>query len=123
MRCMVRPELDWKKQGRNIFNWLTIVFAVVLITVYLTLWWMDGQLYYLQLALLFFVWLGVFFTGYWQPILYLVMASVIIVVLIFWAYEGLWDQPLGHIATLLKIAFLLLVTYLYYYEARVGSPG
>lgn len=120
---MVRPELDWKKQGRNIFNWLTIVCAVVLITVYLTLWWMDGQQYYIQLALLFFAWLGVFFTDYWQPILYLVMASVIIVVLIFWTFESLWDQPLDYIATLLKIAFLLLVSYLYYYEEKVPSPG
>lgn len=103
-------------------NWATIGIAIGLITAYLSLWWMDGNPNYLQLGLVFLVWLGIYITGYWQPILYLIMASIIIMILVFWAFDGLWDRLLGQITIILNVAFLLLVVYLFYYEEMVVSP-
>lgn len=120
---MVRPELEWKSRGRNALNWLTIAFAVALITVFLALWWTVRVPFYLLLALVFIVWLDIYFTEYWQPILYLVMSVILLGLLILWAVDGLWKGLLGQTGIVLNIVFLLLVIYLYYDEEVDASPG
>lgn len=120
---MGKSELDWKQQGRNVLDWLTIMFAVVLITVYLALWWLASHPNYFLIALIIFSWLIVYFTDFWQPILYLIMAIFIVILLILWVIDGLWDRPLAQAAIVLNVGFLLLVVYLYYYEEKVASPA
>lgn len=117
---MVRPELNWKYQQRNVLNWVTI--ALALIDVYVFLWFREGRPLHLVLAGIFLAWLGVYLTDYWQPILYLVVAMILLLTLIPWAVRGLWGGPLGVTASALNAVVFLVFLYLYYYEEIVESP-
>lgn len=115
---MVLPELDWKNQPRHIVDWFIVVVALVLLPVYLYLWGANAGPQFFGIGLFFVAWLGVFFTDYWQPILYIVVAMA--VAFITWALfrGGLWEQPIGQIAILLNGVFLLTSVYLFFYEER-----
>lgn len=115
---MVRPGVDWKNEPRHIWDWFLVVVAVVLLSLYLYLWWTDGAPHYLAIGLVFVVWLGVYFTEYWQPILYLVVALAVALITGVVVVDGLWDQPLGQLAILLNIVVLLTSGYLFVYEER-----
>lgn len=115
---MGKPEADWKQQHRHVFDWLAVVVAVLLVIVYLSVWLTDGQTQYFGITMVFVAWLVVFFTDYWQPILYLLMALVVTSLIVFWLLSGVWNQPITQAAILLKIVFLLLIVYLYTDEER-----
>lgn len=117
---MVRPKKDWKNQGYDALNWLTIVFTITLFTIFLALWWTVRVPVYLFLAVVFIIWLDFFFSDYWQPILYLAMGAISSGILFFWAYTGLWSGLLGQTGIILNIFFLLLVLYRYYSEHNAG---
>lgn len=109
---MVRPELDWKNQPRHIFDWFAILVAVLLIATYLSLWWLDGRSPYLVMAMVFSAWLAVYFTAYWQPILYLIMAAIVVGIPILYLPAQAFDGPIGLSAILLTVIFLLVIGYL-----------
>lgn len=113
---MVRSDLDWKNQPRNIVDWSVILIAVLLLAMQLYLWWINGQSQYLVMAMVFFAWLAIFFTDYWQPILYAIMAGLVVFILIFGSFGEFFERPVGQIAFLLHGVFLLVILYLYFFE-------
>lgn len=113
---MVLRGLDWKNQPRHIVDWFIVVVAVVLLVVYLSLWGLSGRTDYGIVGLLFVAWLSVFFTGYWQPILYLLAAVGVGFLTGGLLVSGVWEQPLGQVAILLNGVFILTSGYLFLYE-------
>lgn len=113
---MVLRDLDWKNQPRHIVDWFIVVVAVVLLVVYLSLWGLSGRTDYVIVGLLFVAWLSVFFTGYWQPILYLLTAVGVGFLTVGLFVGGAWEQPLGQVAILLNGVFILTSGYLFLYE-------
>lgn len=113
---MVLPEKDWKNQPRHIVDWFIIVVAFVLLSVYLYLWGTGGGKQYLILGVAFVAWLGVFFSDYWQPILYLLGALAIGLITLALFRSSLWEQLIGQMAILLNGIFLLTSVYLFFYE-------
>lgn len=117
---MVRQEADWKNQSRRILDWFYVFVASALLMLYLFLWAGEGSRVFIGLAFVFAIWLIIYFTAYWQPILYLIMAIVVLIVTGFWFWIGVWDQLWIQLGMLLNLAFFLLCVYLFLYEERMA---
>lgn len=113
---MVLHRIDWKNQPRNILDWVTIVAAVVLVLVHFYQGWIEGGAHHHGIWLVFLIWLVVYFTEFWQPILYLVMAVTTAVITVFLILGGYWDQPVDQAMLLLTVVFLFLMVYLFFHE-------
>lgn len=113
---MVVPGVDWKNQPQTLVDWVTVAVAVVLISIYFYQGWTAGGVYRYGIWVLFTGWLVIYFTGYWQPILYLLMAFVVTAITVFLLLGGYWEQPLDQAAILLTVLFLLLMVYLFFHE-------
>lgn len=116
------PDSDWKRQDGHVLDWLVVAGALLLAAVDLYLWTVDGAVQYGVLAVVVLAWLGIYFTRFWQPILYLVMGIIVTVVVLFWLVAGIWERPIGQLAVLVKVAFLFLLGYLFYYEEESLGP-
>lgn len=110
------PEADWKNQPRHLLDWLAVAFAAVLSAVYAYGWWIDGHVHYLGLSLVLLVWLGLFFTSYWQPVLYPLIATVLAIYALFALLDGSLGQLAEQIRLVLAGAFVLLLLYLFIAE-------
>lgn len=113
------PEADWKNQPWHVLDWLTVAVAVVLSAMFAYGWWTDGHAYQLGLSLVLLVWLAIFFSSYWQPILYPVIVVVFTVYALFALLVGHWDRPMDQIRLVLSGGFVLLALYLFVAE----DPG
>lgn len=116
---MVLSEADWKNQPHQTLNWFAMVIALAIITVSLFLWWKSGQVESLGIGVIFSAWLTIFFTDYWQSILYLAMALIVIFSASLLLLGGSWNQPLDQALLLLNAVFLLLIVYLFFYEEPI----
>lgn len=119
---MGAPDSDWKHQARQVPNWVVAGLALLLVAVEGYLWAVDSIAQAPLLAVIILGWLGIYFTSYWHPILYLVIGLIITAVILFWLIQGLWERPVGLLAMLLKGAFVFLVTYLFYCEEESLGP-
>lgn len=117
---MVRQDVDWKNQSRQVLDWFFVAVGSVLLILYLFLWAEDGSRLFIGLAFVFGLWLVIYFTTYWQPILYILMAIVISIVTGFWFWLGLWDQLVIQLGMMLNLVFFLLCVYLFLYEERLA---
>lgn len=116
---MGKAEADWKRQQEwHAPDWITAAVALLLAALYAYLWWLDGQVEYLGIAAVFLGWLAVFFTRFWQPILYLFIAVVVTSITLLWLGRGVWERPVFQVAIALDVVFLLLVVYLFASEER-----
>ena len=116
---MVLPGIDWKNQPRHILDWVTVAVALVLISIHLYQAVIDGAVHHYGIWAFFAAWLVVYFTDYWQPILYLMMAVVVAVITVFLLLSGYWKQPIDLATILLTTVFLLLMVYLFFYEGTL----
>ena len=117
---MVIPGADWKNQPRNILDWVTILVAVVLVLVHFYQGWLEGGAHNHGIWLVFIAWLVVYFTEFWQPILYLVMAVTTAIITVSLILGGYWDQPIDQVTIVLTTVFLLPMVYLFFHEE--GTP-
>lgn len=117
---MVRQDVDWKNQSRQVLDWFFVAVGSVLLVLYLFLWAEDGSRVFIGLTFVFVLWLGVYFTNYWQPILYIIMAILILIVTGFWIWLGLWNQLSIQLGILLNLVFFLLCVYLFLHEERLA---
>lgn len=118
---MAVPESDWKNKPGKFLNWLLVLIAVALFLVHGYLWFTLEVERYLALAIGFFVWLVVFYSRYWQSVLYLVSGLLLILLLSFWFVYEVWQRPIGRIRFSLGVIFLLLSAYLFFKEERFGE--
>lgn len=113
---MVLSRVDWKNQPRTILDWVAVVVAVVLLSVHLYQGLVDGAVHHYGIWVVYAAWLVVFFTDYWQPILYLLTALAVAVITAFLLLGGYWEQPIDFAVILLTTVFLLLMVYLFFHE-------
>ena len=110
---------DWKNQSRNAFDWLLVALAAVLLLLYLYQWWQRGGRLPLGLAAALTAGGVVYFSGYWQPILYLLATVVLTVATVGWIWLGEWHQPVAQVTIALHVVVGVLTVYLFNYE----EPG
>lgn len=115
---MVVPSVDWKNQPQTLLDWVTVVVAMVLISIYVYQGWTTGGVYRYGIWILYLGWVLIYFTAYWQPILYLLMAFAVTAITVFLLLGGYWNQPLDQAALLLTTLFLLLLVYLSFHEEQ-----
>lgn len=115
---MPRPEADWKNQPRHAFDWLSTVLGVVLISLYSFLWLSVGRIEYSAMALFFATWLVLFFSPYWQPILYVLASVVVIPYTVYGLFTDLPSGTLVILALVLNCVFVALVLFLFFREER-----
>lgn len=115
---MVLPDADWKNQPRHVFDWLTVVNAGFLVVIYVYQGWREGEALYIGLAAVLIAMGVVYFSAYWQPILYLLLAGAISIVTVVWLWEGVRGQTLVQAAIGFQVVFVVLNLYLFTSEER-----
>lgn len=110
---MGRPAADWKHQRRHALDWLSIALALSIVGVYLYLWSTDGRSPFGGVALAFVLWLALYVTPYWQPVLYLVAALLLAAVTLGMVYYGVRTETVPLVAIGLNVVFAGLATYLF----------
>lgn len=107
------PDADWKNQNRHRFDWLTLLVGGSLVVLYLYLGAVMGDGRFVALALVLALWAGIYLTRYWQPVLYLLMATLVAGVTLAWLLTVNTHLPLERVAIALNVAFLVLSLYLF----------
>lgn len=110
------PSIEWKIQPQTRLGWVVVGIGVVLISIYFYQASSAEAGYRYVIGILFLGWLIIYFSEYWKPILYLLMAVIDIAIIVFLLLIGYWEQPLDQAALLLTAIFLLFMVYLYYQE-------
>jgi|GEM_PF-2599084 hypothetical protein len=117
---MVRTDADWKSERPNRLSWVTVALAVGLVALYVATWLRtDGQ-EPLVLAILLTAWVGVYFTRYWQPILYLVAVIVFGGIVAVDLLTGVSDVPFYWLVVATTAAFVATAIYLFVIEESYG---
>lgn len=119
---MVRRDADWKVQDRHLLDWVTLGVGSLLAVLYLYRGLLgSGQSGLLGVGLIL---VGVvYFTAYWQPILYLVTDLVLIGMTIFWFWDGPLEEPLVLVVAALNVVFVALTVYLFFFEEPTMEPA
>lgn len=118
---MVRQDAHWKVQDHTIFDWAIIAVGMVLSMVYLYRWGSGSdESAIISIGLL--AWGLIYFTDYWQPILYFAPAIALSGVTIFWLWKGQMIGLATVVATGLNILFVLLAVYLFFIEEPTIRP-
>lgn len=112
---MVRHEADWKEQDSQIFNWIIALVVILLVVINLYQWW-QGSGPNAALAVGLGAWGLLYFTGYWQPILYLVAAAVLSGATLTWFWRGTWDEAINLLTIIFSVLFISLSVYLFLAE-------
>ncbi|NHN42725.1 hypothetical protein G9C85_13950 [Halorubellus sp. JP-L1] len=113
---MVRDEVRWRNQRPKALNWVAAAFAGVLAVLHVGAWFrtMEGEP--LVLAVFLVVWLGVYFTRYWQPVLYLLAAVVLGSSVAIDLLTTLPDEPFPSLVLGTTAAFVVSALYLFVSE-------
>lgn len=111
-----KASADWKNQYRHALDWISVGIGVLLMALYAYLWWTNAGPRYWGMALLFLVWLVVYFSDYWQPILYVALSVVVVSYTVFWLVSWVWREPLAMVAIVLNLAFVSIALYLFVHE-------
>lgn len=112
---MVRRDADWKEQDRHALNWLTAIVVILLVAINLYQWW-RGSDPNAVLAAALGAWGILYFTGYWQPILYPIAAIVLSGGTFTRFWRGTWDEPINFLTIVLNVLFVSLSVYLFLTE-------
>lgn len=115
------PQADWKNQPAHILDWVIVGVSMGLLAIYLYLWWVEQLTQYLGIVVILVAGGLVYFTDYWQPVLYLVMSVFLIIHLFISIVTGSWRHSLIQVASSLKIIIIILGTYLFYREDIYGT--
>jgi hypothetical protein len=110
---MVRTELDWKSERAHPLNWVAIALAVVLVALYAATWLRTGEQEPLVFAVVLAGWIGVYFTRFWEPILYLVAAAVFGGSVVIDLLTGIPGVPFYWLMVATTVAFVALAVYLF----------
>lgn len=117
---MVRRDADWKRHDRQIFDWSIVLIGGLIGAVSLYQWW-HGSPQHATLAFGVTAWIAIYFTNYWQPVLYLVAVFGLLSVTLAWLWRGTWDQPLNQTVIVLNALFILLGVYLFLHEEAIAK--
>lgn len=117
------PAPIGKNQPRHLLNWLLLVIAAGLLVLSLVQWWLVGGVAYIGLAAILALGEIVYFTDYWQPLLYLVVSVIISAISITWIVDGLWQQRVIQVALALNVTFVALSLYLFLAEEPPLEPS
>lgn len=115
------PQADWKNQPAHLLDWVILGVSMGLLAIYLYLWWVERLIQYLGVVVVLVAAGFVYFTDYWQPVLYLVISVFLIIHLFLSIFTGSWQRLLITVASSLKIIFIILGTYLFYREDIYGT--
>lgn len=116
---MVLPEADWKNQADRALDRVILLVAGGLVGIYLLLWWSNGGLDHIGLVAVLATWVSVYFTSFWQPVLYLLVAGILLGFTLLWFVDGSWERPLLLAAIVLNVLFVGLAIRLFFSE----EPG
>lgn len=113
---MVLPSADWKNQPDQAADWFILGVGGLLAAIYAHQWWAVGGATYGGPAAVLIGWILVFFTKFWQPILYFAVSVTVGVVTVLWLVGGEWRQPVNQAAILLNLVYIGLSAYLFTHE-------
>lgn len=109
------PDRD-RPGERHALNWAAVGAAILLAGVYLVLWTATGRTAYVAVVVALVAWTAAFFSGFWQPVLYVPAAVLTTTVAVVWVVLGSWTEPLRQVAIVLSVVFLATTSYLLVYE-------
>lgn len=118
---MVRSDSDWKNQQGQFLNGVLATLSLVLAGVLLYLWWTGPTVGYLVIAVVLGGGWLIYFRGSWQPILYLLMAIVLLGFSAYVVVYGDWREPVVLAMLVLNVAISGLAVYLAIAEERQGA--
>jgi hypothetical protein len=119
---MVLRNADWKNQTHKALDGIWVVIGAVLFGMYLYQWWQTGEVVHIGLSGIMVVWGAVYFTHYWQPILYLLHATIVLTVTVIWIWQGHWKQLRIQTINGLHLLHVALSLYLFNYEEPRVPP-
>lgn len=116
---MAASESDWKHQEQRALDWITVGTTLLLVLVYLYLGETSATTTSFVIAAGLVGWLAIYFTEYWEAILYLPMALFLSAVSIVWFVRGTWADPIYLAAIVLHAVILVVAAYLLVREEPV----
>ena len=111
----VRRPTRW-----NAFEWAVPALLVAVGVVNLYAWMVAGNGALATVGGGFLVVAALYFTVYWQPVLYLLVAVYVLVLGGVWALSGLRLFRLGVLAGAMSLSLFACCVYLYVQYARTG---
>jgi len=117
------PAADWKNQEHRLADWLLLFLAGGITSLYLYQALLAEDLVYVSFVVLMAAWLAVYFSSYWQPVLYLVTAVIVGGTTLFWLFDGGVNRLLAQFTVVLHVLFVFVSGYLFYQEERRTNLG
>lgn len=115
------PEADWKNQPEKKRDMLFVAVSAVLLVASLVLWWTTAVTAFLGITAALVIGGALYFSAAWQPVLYIVMALLLAVVIMFLLIEGAWQHPSALFLIGLTVIVIVFAIYLSYVEELVGA--
>lgn len=109
-------EADWKRQRGNLLDWLTAGITLGFVAVFLYLGLTGDALFFLLSGVGLFVWLLVFFSRYWEAVLYVPATVLVTAVSVVWILRGAWTRPLVQVVIVMTGVYVMLTSFLLVYE-------
>lgn len=115
---MVRADADWKNDDsrHRVLDWVAVVLAVALVALYVATYLRNGHQEPIALAVILAGWTVLYFTQYWQPILYLFAAAVFGGSVVVDVVTGIPDVPFYWLVVATTFAFVAAAISLFAYE-------
>lgn len=117
------PEADWKNQPEKKRDMLFVAVSAVLLVASLVLWWTTSETSFLGITAVLVIVGALYFSAAWQPVLYIVMALLltVVIVFLFLFIEGAWQYPSMLFLIGLTAIVIVFAIYLSYAEELVGK--
>ncbi|MFP9193102.1 hypothetical protein [Natronosalvus vescus] len=112
----IRRSIDWTPG-----HLLVIVLATLTAAIHGYIGLTTGETQFVLLGLALFAGVVVFFTVFWQPILYLVGAVYVTTLLVVWVLSGMQFFALGVVDAVVQLALVGTFLYLFVLERRHAS--
>ena len=103
------------------FYWLGLICSVGIAAINLYVWTLTGMPQFLAVAGSFAFGLGLFFTRFWSPALYLVGVVHVIALGVVWVLGGRAYPVLGAVNGVFSVGLLAIALSLFFAEHRKGD--
>lgn len=110
------PPADWKVQDRHALDWVVVAVVLGLVGGYLYLGSVEELSLYFGVAVALVAWLVLFFSRYWQTILYLPAIVLVSAVTAVWILRGTWAREPAIAVISLNAVLLAVTSYLLFAE-------
>ena len=101
--------------------WLGLLCSVGIAGTNLYVWTLTGMPQFLAVAGSFVFGVGLFFTRFWSPALYLVGAAHVIALGVVWVLDGRAYLLIGTVNGVFSLGLLAIALWLFFAEQRVGD--